>query len=357
MSDPAPILWLDELRLEHLLSVGGKLARLGELAGRGYPVPPGFAVPVEAFQLAVPDDVRREIGLISHHAPSSLAGLEAAATSIRELIEGQPLPGWLEDEVAEAYEHLVERCGLGPELPLAIRSSGVGEDAGAASFAGQFDTYLGVRGAVGALEHVKRCWASQYSARALDYCRRQGLRPDERGIAVGVLQLLSARSSGIAFSINPVDGNSDQAVVEASWGLGEAVVSGRVTPDCWVVEKSTGRIVEERIADKELRSVFDEAAGRVVDQEAPESLRTEPALSHDEVRHVAEVAAAIEQQEGCPQDVEWAFDERLAFPRNFFLLQHRPETVWSRQPESTPFDPVEYALRNVFGVLPEAGSS
>jgi pyruvate,water dikinase len=346
------VLWLEEIRTADVERVGGKLARLGELAARGHPVPPGFAVPCDVFTRALGAEIRDEIAMVTTHAPSDLAALEATATRVRELVEEAPVPPWLEDDVARAYDELAQRCGLGQDLPTAVRSSGVGEDGRDASFAGQFDTYLGVRGADAVVRHVRRCWASQYTVRALDYRRRKGIPADAGGIAVGVLQLLRAATSGIVFTVNPVDGDRTQAVIEASWGLGEAVVSGQVTPDRWVVDKASGQILAQHTADKDVQMVFDDDAGRIVEQPVSGERRRAASLSPEQVRHVVRFAAALEERDGCPQDVEWAFDERLPFPDSFFVLQHRPETVWSKRPEPQGHDAVAYALQNVFGIPP-----
>jgi pyruvate,water dikinase len=350
MSRSAPVLWLDALRRADTARVGGKLARLGVLASRGFNVPPGFALPVGTFRRAVSAKVRRELAEIARGAASDLAGLDAAARQARALVETQPLPAWLVDALAGAYEQLVERLGGLPDPPTAVRSSGVGEDGALASFAGQFDSYLGICGVEQIAEHVKKCWASQYTARALDYHRRQGLEPERSGIAVGVLALVDARSSGVAFSVNPATGNRTELVIESSWGLGESVVSGRVTPDRWLVDRASGEIRERHVSDKQSRSVFDRATGRAVDRPTPNSIRTKASLTDEEIGLVAGVLLEVERQEECLQDLEWAIDARLALPDALFVLQHRPETVWSRQPRDERFDPVAYALQNVFGL-------
>jgi pyruvate,water dikinase len=294
--------------------------------------------------------VRRELGDILRGAGDDLADLNAAAEQARALVEAQPLPTWLADALGEAYGQLADRLGAGPSPPTAVRSSGVGEDGEAASFAGQFDTYLGICGAESIAEHVGKCWASQFSARVLDYYRRRGMEPDERGIAVGVLALVDARSSGVAFSVNPATGNRSELVIESNWGLGECVVSGRVTPDRWVVDRLTREVRERHVSDKRNQSVFDQMAGRVVDRPTPGSIRARASLTDEEIGLVSEVVLEIERQEECLQDVEWAIEATLPLPEALLVLQHRPETAWSRQSREGPFDPVDYALQNVFGL-------
>jgi pyruvate, water dikinase len=350
--DALAALWLDEVRLEQLPRVGGKLARLGELRARGVRVPDGFVLPVAAFDVFVAP-VRAELEAVLRETPADVAASERLAQAARAIVEQQPYPPELEGRIREALAELGRRTGRGDDLATAVRSSGVHEDSEAASFAGQFDTYLGMRSAEAVLEHVRRCWASQYTTRALEYRRRRGLPLDAHGIAVGVMQLVEARSAGVTFTLNPITGDRGQAVVEANWGFGESVVSGAVIPDHFLVSKADGAVLEQRIATKERWSVFDEGARRVVERPAPATQARQPCLSVAEVQLLVRLAVEIEAREGRPQDVEWAIDARLPFPDNVYILQHRPETSWSDRPEPEPhYDPVAYALRNVFKVKP-----
>ncbi|MGH2518893.1 MAG: PEP/pyruvate-binding domain-containing protein [Chloroflexota bacterium] len=364
MNDPATLdngalLWLDDVGLEHLPQVGAKLARLGALRSRGSRVPDGFVLSVAAFDAFLPAIGRAELERILNRAmPNPEAGA-AIAQEARDLIQRQAFPDWMEERLGRAYSELCERCGLGPALSTAVRSSGVSEDGDGASFAGQYDTYLGIRSAQSVLEHIRKCWASQYTARAVDYRRRRGMALGVQGIAVGVLQLVNARSAGVAFTINPLNGDRRRVVVESNWGFGESVVAGLTTPDHWLLDKATGEVLEERIGAKQVWSVFDEVQGRVVECEATADRATLPSLSPEEVRHVARLAVEIESREGRPQDVEWAVSADISFPDGLFLLQHRPETVWGGRPApepepepdmSEPYDPAQYALRKVFKI-------
>jgi len=241
----------------------------------------------------------------------------------------------------------------------------VGEDGHAASFAGQYETYLGVSGLEDVLRHIVRCWASGYSAHALAYRRRLGETSPlgANDLAVGVLELVDARSAGVAFTLDPVTGDRGRLVVEANWGLGESVVSGQVTPDYWLVERDSGRILERRVGAKLVWSVLAppsgpdgggaDAGGGTVLAPLPAELAQAPCLSDDEVRYIARQAVAIEAAEGAPQDVEWAIARDGGLPDGVFFLQHRPETTWAAPAAPAParsFDPVQYALRTVFKV-------
>ena len=238
------------------------------------------------------------------------------------------------------------------------------EDGTGASFAGQYETYLGVSGIADVLGHIRKCWASGYSAHALEYRRRlggdAGTRPRPLDLAVGVLELVDVRSAGVAFTIDPVTGDRNTLVVEANWGFGESVVSGQVSPDHWTVDRATGDIVTRRTGDKHVWSVFSLAAGRVVLEPAAADRAARACLTDDEVRYLARQATRIEAGEGgAPQDVEFAIACGLSFPDSVFILQHRPETTWTAGPPgegadaaepAAGFDPVRYALRNVFRV-------
>ena len=386
--------------------VGPKMARLGQLASTGWRVPDGYAITASALEGWLPAAALAELHrLFSAPAVGAVGAgadggghqrLAAPSEQARELIEGQSLPSWLADAVADAHGRLEARTGRGAALRVAVRSSAVSEDGHAASFAGQYETYLGVSGADEVLRHIAKCWASGYSAHALDYRRRFGGSSPLRAhdLAVGVLELVDARSAGVAFTLDPVTGDRGRLVVEANWGLGESVVSGQVTPDYWTVERGSGRILERRVGAKLVWSVLAgagetgnaddgghggagevraEGAGRsgTVLAPLPAELAQTPCLSDDEVRYICRQATAIEEAEGMPQDVEWAIARDLDVPDSVYFLQHRPETTWatttpaappSGTPGGTPggpasadapatsFDPVQYALRNVFKV-------
>jgi pyruvate,water dikinase len=377
------ILDLGDIRAADAPRVGPKMARLGELAAAGWRVPDGYAVTADALADWLPAPARAErdglLGaLIPAQAaadPGALAGVSARA---RELVEGQPLPAALAEAVAAAHERLERRAraavadadarpDAGPALRVAVRSSAVSEDGAGASFAGQYETYLGVSGIADVLGHIRKCWASGYSAHALEYRRRldrdgAGARPHALDLAVGVLELVDVRSAGVAFTLDPVTGDRNTLVVEANWGYGESVVSGQVSPDHWTVDRTTGDIVTRRTGDKRVWSVFSPAAGRVVLEPAAADRAARACLTDDEVRYLARQATRIEAAEGgAPQDVEWAVARGLPFPDSVFILQHRPETTWTAGPQdagtgkgtgepAAGFDPVRYALRNVFRV-------
>lgn len=369
---------LSDIRGSDAESVGPKMARLGQLAADGWRVPDGYAVTASELDGWLPAAARSELARL-FTGPASGRGeqpelpLPELAARARTLVESQPLPSQLEDAVAAAHARLAERTGHGGALRVAVRSSAVSEDGHAASFAGQYETYLGVSGVADVLLHIRRCWASGFSAHALTYRRRFGGAAPVRvhDLAVGVLELVDARSAGVAFTLDPVTGDRGVCVVEGNWGFGESVVSGHVTPDHWTADRATGRVLTQRVGAKLTWAAYSEAAGRVALSPLPDDLIGKACLTPEEVRYICEQAVAIESAAGgLPQDVEWAVARDLPFPDSVYILQHRPETTWaalpaapeSRSPEGSSvtvpapepgkpaFDPVQYALRNVFKV-------
>lgn len=355
---PVPVvLDLGDIRFADAGQVGPKVARLGQLAAEGWRVPDGYAVTVRALGRWLPAAARSSLTELFDAADAD-ADLQRISARAQALIESQPLPSWLAEAVTSAHERLRQRTGLGPRLRVAVRSSAAGEDGSSASFAGQYATYLGVQDTAGVLEHIRKCWASGFTAHALHYRRRLGAdRLFADDLAVGVLELVDVRSAGVVFTLDPVSGDRDVMVVEANWGFGESVVAGQVTPDQWVVDKASGAIVRRTTGAKFVWSALDPDAGKVVLAPLPGELSERPCLDDDEVRYLCAKAAEIERRDGVPQDVEWAIARDASLPASVFILQHRPETTWPTAPAQAPaapagksFDPVQYALRHVYKV-------
>jgi pyruvate, water dikinase len=280
------ILWLGDRACDDPAQVGGKSAHLSRLAA-DYHVPSGFCLSANAFD--------------------------------REHSADAPLPTALAATLAAAYEALARRAGF-PDLPVAVRSSALDEDGDLTSFAGQHETELNLVGVDAVLEAVIRCWASGRNERALAYRKQQGLDTKEVRLAVLVQQLVMADTSAVVFSANPISGNRDEVVVTASWGLGESVVSGTVTPDTWVVRKADLAVKEERIGAKERMTVA--VTGGTREVTVPRLLRERASLSRVQVAELATLAIELEVKMGRPVDIETAYaGEKL------FLLQCRPITT------------------------------
>ena len=275
---------------------------------------------------------------------ASLAGTTA---EIRAIVESAPLPADVADAVTASYAELCAESGE-HELPVAVRSSATSEDSAEASFAGLQDTYLWVRGAAEVLDQVRRCWASLYSVESVTYRLRRAIAEEDLGMAVVVQRMVDSRTSGVMFTRSPLTGDRSVICLDASWGLGSAVVSGDVTPDSFMVNKVTGEITRRTVATKATWHQPDPRGSGVVETDVPEQLRDVPSLSDAEIGELVAIARKVEAHYGCPQDIEWAVSRSAAGGENVFLLQSRPETVWAQKdaeraaaaPAARPFDHV-----------------
>ncbi len=273
---------LDELRASDVGRFGGKSASLGELLRAEIPVPPGFAI-------------------------STSAGVQ--------------LTDALRAELTARYG------SLGHDVPVAVRSSALGEDSAEATFAGLQDTYLWVRGIDAVCDAVTRCWASLYSAEAVSYRERFGVENPAMGVTIQLM--VDAAVSGVMFTCNPVTGDRSMVAINASWGLGLAVVGGEVTPDDYLVSKVTGEVVKRSISDKAVQYVPAATGTERVD--VPDDRRNQPCLDDDKLATLVAAAERIERHFGAPQDIEWAFDRT----GDVFVLQSRPVTGLTKK-EATP---------------------
>jgi pyruvate,water dikinase len=268
--------------------------------------------------------------------------MQQISTHIRKLIEDAPIDPQIDDEIRRSYNALSSRCGL-DEVPVAVRSSATAEDLPDASFAGQQDTYLWVVGEDAVVDNVRRCWSSIFTDRAIAYRHQMEHDHEVISMSVGVQKMVDPKAAGVAFTLNPSNGDRSQVAIDASWGLGEAVVSGEVTPDNFLVDKVIKEIVGRIISPKAIE--YRLTSNRCVEKLEVEAERQGiPCLSDDEICAVAEMARRAERHYGTPQDVEWAIDRHLPEGRNVILLQARPETVWSRKPRrvtTEKYDPMK----------------
>ena len=329
-AETAFVIWFEDYREEDRARVGGKNASLGTMMGAGLPVPPGFAVTTDAYALLRGDET------VHGRVHEALAALDLddarmvqkVAAEIREEMESIVMHPRVEHEIRAAYAALCERCGV-PDVPVAVRSSATAEDLPDASFAGQQDTYLWVTGIEAVLANVQRCWSSIFTDRAIVYRHEMGFDDLLIEMSVGVQKMVDPRCSGVAFTLNPRNGDRSQVAIDASWGLGEAVVSGEVTPDTFLVDKVLRSVMERTISTKLVEYRLDGETVRKVDVD-PDRVNAQ-CVTDDELCLVAAMARRAEKHYGCPQDVEWAIDRHLPDGDNVILLQARPETVWSRK--------------------------
>lgn len=306
--------------------VGGKVAGVAAMAREGIRVAPGFAVTASACRHCLRADGVDECirSTLEEIDGGDAAVVEEAARSITAAIEEIALPAAVVEPIMSALARLTTRTGV-KDPAMAVRSSATVEDSIGASFAGEYETFLGIRGAEDVLVNVKRCWASMFSPRAISYAKKNGIDPAEVAMAVLVQKMVPARSAGVMFTLNPVNGDRSRIVVEGAWGLGESVVSGTVTPDRYDVDKITLAPLGAEVVDKPVEY---QQSGDLVPVDP--AWRGEPCLSDEELVELAGMGKRLERLQGGPQDIEWAIDEELEFPDSVVLLQCRPETVWSQ---------------------------
>lgn len=274
---------LDAVSKDQVANCGSKGANLGELCRAGLPVPPGFVIAGAAYERFLQSGSHAKV-------PTEVA-----------------------EEVLRTYR------GLGGG-PVAVRSSASFEDLPDASYAGQYHTDLNIRHEDDLVASVKRCWLSMWSRRALSYHSRVGSDQSDGTMALVVQRLIQAEVSGVMFTAHPLSGNPDQTVIEAAWGLGEAIVSGRVTPDQWVVDHRLLTVVDQRVARKKKQLVPTERGCELITVD--EAHQSQPSLDSDQVLALAELGNRIAGHFGHPQDIEWAYADG-----QFWLLQARPITV------------------------------
>ncbi|WP_324759066.1 phosphoenolpyruvate synthase [Haloarcula montana] len=308
-----PTLWLDDIGADDLDVVGGKAASLGELTAAGLPVPSAFVVTADTYRSFIEESgIDTELFETVDIDSDDSQALAAAAERAQELILETDTPPSVREDLLAAYDQM-------GESDVAVRSSATAEDLPDASFAGQQETYLNVSRA-DLLDRVKECWASLFTQRAIYYRQEQGFSHVDVDIAVVVQEMVDAEKSGVMFTSHPSTG-APKAILEAAWGLGEAVVSGAVSPDNYIVDRESGEIEEVTVADKKVMCVRGED-GETIERSVPEEKRTERVLSADEIERLLAIGEQVEDHYGEPQDVEWAIDDDTVY-----VLQSRPITT------------------------------
>ena len=324
-----------------LALLGGKCASLVSMTSAGMPVPPGFAVTTAAFDRFIAETgLRAEIdGKLAALDPGDVACVDRVSADIRAAIESRDVPDAMQGTLRNSYDELMSR--FPGEVPVAVRSSATAEDLPDASFAGQQDTYLGLTGYPAVRAHVRKCWASLYTSRAIVYRLRNGIPEHDLSMAVAVQKMVNARVAGVAMTLDPANGDRSKIVVDASWGVGELVVSGQVTPDNILLDKVMLTPVREHVGDKHAELVPGPDGSTLVEREVEPSRRSTRCLTDAELKAVATLAKRAEKHYRCPQDIEWALDADLPDGENLLLLQSRPETVHSagRSAPGTPASP------------------
>ena len=344
---------LPELRREDAPEFGGKSANLGDLLAAGIPVPTGFAVDAGAYRAFI-----AETGIdgtiaaaLSRATSGDVQAVGAASKAIDEAMRFAPLPDALRAELHRRYDELAEATGA-QQPPVAVRSSALGEDSEDASHAGQQESFLWVRGIDHLCDAVRDCWVSLHTPQAISYraARRRGGSHPAMGVTVQLM--VDAAISGVMFTCNPVSGDSSMVAVNASWGLGIAVVSGELTPDDYLVSKITGEVVRRTVSSKPVEYVPDDAGRGTVRRDVPAERRDEPCLDEAALSELVAVAQRIERHFGSHQDIEWAIARGRTLPDALLVLQSRPVTAVQQAPSTT--GSAMSLIMSTFGASPKA---
>lgn len=315
MSDKVCI-WFEELTRDDVPLAGGKGANLGDMVQANLPVPPGFVITAPAYRR-----VLEHAGLESRIDDLLLDldrgvcdQLQAVEPLIRDLFVDAPIPDEIQAPILEHYRR------LGEDVPVAVRSSATAEDLAGASFAGQQETILNVVGAGALLDAVRRCWSSLFTAQAIFYRTQRGFDGIEVSMGVVVQRMVDADRAGVSFTVDPVVRNHYHMIIEGVWGLGEGIVSGRITPDHYKLDRETYEIVFEFVPDKPIMFRRSREGGVEV-LPVPEDRVSARVLNDDELRRLVDLGNQVEAHFGCPQDIEWAIQNGV-----IYLLQSRPIT-------------------------------
>lgn len=325
----AYVLWFDELRRADVGLVGGKSSSLGELTSSvDVPVPYGYATTAGAYRYFMEKTGQNKK---IHKMLQELQDVEDSVelhevcTKIRESICSATMPEDLAEQIGKAYEELAEK--VGEENPfVAVRSSATAEDLPDASFAGQQDTYLNVTGRDMVIRKVKECYASTFTDRAVYYRAKKNFDHENVALSAAVQMMADAKAAGVMFTVNLATGADDSIMIEGSWGLGEYIVQGTVTPDNFVVDKDSLTITSRRINEKSIELIRKEGGDVEERKVEPERAKAQ-VISDEQIAQLADYAKRIEKHYGCYMDMEWAVDHK----DRLWILQARPETVWSKK--------------------------
>jgi pyruvate, water dikinase len=344
-----PVAWFKDVGIADRPTVGGKGGSLGELTQAGIAVPPGFVVTTAAFELFLEAlEARAPVrGKVAALDPTDLGAATKLSEELRRRVIEEPMPAEVEKAIRVAHAELSPN-----DQPVAVRSSATTEDADDASFAGLQDTFLWVLGPDQMVARVRECWGSLYSVESMTYRLKHDLPEDGVAMAVVVQRMVDAMCAGVMFTRSPLTGDRSVVAIDASWGLGSAVVSGDVTPDSFLVNKVTGEITRRTVSTKTRWHQPDPSGHGVVETDVPTQLQDVPSINDAEIAELYAIARKVEAHYGCPQDIEWAVSRTGDPGENVFLLQSRPETVWAEKDRAAKVAaPTARAFDHVFNVL------
>ena len=332
MNKEGYILQLQELGLSDGSIVGGKNANLGELLNAELPVPDGFAITTNVYdRLFSTGNIQEKINNILNTVDfDSVTSLNSCSNEIRKIIEEIPIPSDIITLISDNYNL------LGDNAEVAVRSSATAEDLPTASFAGQMDSFLFIRGTENVIKSIKKAFSSMFSPRAIYYRNEKGFDHFSVKISITIQKMLNPKSAGVMFTLNPVDGNTDVIYIEGSWGVGETIVQGKVEPDSFTIVKSDLSISKNTISTKKTMTIRGNTQGEysikerasITEVDVPEELQNQPCLTEDQVIDLSKYAKIIEEHYGKPMDIEWVVEHDT---EKIYLVQARPETVHSKK--------------------------
>jgi len=350
------ILWFKGISKDNIPQVGGKGANLGEMYNSGFPIPPGFCVTAQAYEdfittTGIKDQIYR---LLENLNVEDTVALRETSKKIGEIILQTPVPGRIKEDIIEAYENMnideeifksgnaqaldiIKRTGREPPF-VAVRSSATAEDLPEASFAGQQATFLNIKGANALIKSVQKCWASLFTARAIYYRVKNNFPHEKVLIAVVVQKMVNSDKSGVIFSINPVTNNESEIMIEAGFGLGEAVVSGAINPDQYIIDKGTEHIKSKKVSRQEWEFVRDPTFGKTVKRKIEGDRQEGQVLDEFEIVQLAKYAKKIEEHYNKPQDIEFAIEGK-----NIYIVQSRPITTLKKVAQEIQHESAEEA--------------
>lgn len=331
--DTAYVLWFDQLHRDDVDLVGGKSSSLGELTSEtNVPVPYGFATTAAGYRhFMAYSDLNKKINdlLATLKDPENSDELHRVCSQIRKIIVDAPMPDDLAQAIGEAYDALASKMRQNEPF-VAVRSSATAEDLPNASFAGEQDTYLNVHGRKQVIKKVQECYASLFTDRATYYRIKQNFPQEKVALSAAIQMMAFSKAAGVMFTVNVATGDDTKIMIEGSWGLGEYIVSGTVTPDNYLVDKKSMKIVDKTI-NKKVIELVRLPSGGTVEQKVPDDLVNASALTDEQILELAGYAKEIENHYGCYMDMEWSLDQN----DKLWLVQARPETVWSQRKEDT----------------------